>query len=160
VDPEALLGHLRAELAREVLRHARRDVVAVARILEPRGIDHHQVGRFDFRGHLGQLKCDRLVFGDRLAEGLALLGVPHGEFERADADTTRPRRDVHPADLDAVHHLEEPLPGCLAENVAGIGHIAVEDQLGGIDALVSEFVDLARDRQSRSDFPETGWLLD
>ena len=73
-----------------------------------------------FRRHLGQLERDGLVLGDRLAERLALLRVPHGELERADTDAARPGRHVDPADLDAVHHLEEALARRLAEDVVAL----------------------------------------
>ena len=55
---------------------------------------------------------------------------------------------------------KNPCPGALAEDVVGVGHVAVEDQLGGVDALVPELVDLAGDHQSRRDFTETGGLFD
>lgn len=92
---------------------------------------------FDFGRHLGQLERDGLVLGDRLAEGLALLCVAHRELESAKTDAARARRHVDPADLDAVHHLEKALPRRPAENVVGAGLVAVEDHLGGFDALVA-----------------------
>jgi hypothetical protein len=36
----------------------------------------------DLGGHLGEPEQDRLVLGDRLAEGLALLGVGDAQLER------------------------------------------------------------------------------
>lgn len=84
-DPEALLGDLRTELAGKVFRHACRDVVALPRVFEPRRIDHHQMRRLDFRGHLGELEGDGLVVGDRLAERLPLLHR-HLALEGADTD--------------------------------------------------------------------------
>jgi hypothetical protein len=47
------------------------------------------VRRLDLGGHLGELELDRLVLGDRLAEGLALLGVGDGQLEG-------PQRDAAP----------------------------------------------------------------
>ena len=52
-----------------------------------------------------------LVLCDLLAEGLALLGVGDAELEGPHRDTTGARGHVDPADLDAVHHLVEALPG-------------------------------------------------
>ena len=91
---------------------------------------------------------------------LTLLGVPHREFEGANADPARARGHVDPADFDAVHHLEEALAGLAAEDVVGAGPVAVEDQFGGVDALVAELVDLAGNGQARQHFAETGRLLD
>src|SRR6185312_9781091 len=95
-----------------------------------------------------------LVLGDRLAEGLALLRVAHRELERANPDPARARRHVDPADLDAVHHLKKAQPRRPAENVIGTGPVAVENQLGGVDALVAQLVDLARNTQAGNDFTE------
>jgi len=44
------------------------------------------VRRLDLRRHLGQLELDRLVLGDRLAEGLPLLDVGDGQLEGAQGD--------------------------------------------------------------------------
>jgi hypothetical protein len=57
--------------------------------------------------HVGEAEHHRLVLGDRLAEGLALLGVVYGELERAQRDTAAAGGHVHPADLDPVRHLVE-----------------------------------------------------
>jgi hypothetical protein len=61
-----------------------------------------------------------LVLGDRLAEGLALLGVLDAELEGADRDAAGAGRDVDAAHLDAVHHLVEALArGLAAEDGVG-----------------------------------------
>src|SRR5690606_34723589 len=80
-------------------------------ILEPGRAHHHVVGGLDLGRHLGQPEQDRLVLRDRLAEGLALLGVADAELEGAQGDAARPGGDVDPPDLDTVHHLKKPLPG-------------------------------------------------
>src|SRR6185369_647224 len=82
VNAERLLHHLGAILRGQQLRHAGLNVVALAGVLEPGGVDHQSVGRLDLRAHLGQLEGDRLVLVQRLAEGLALLRVGDREFER------------------------------------------------------------------------------
>ncbi len=73
VDPEALLGDLRAEFT------ARYFAIPAATSLRPRvslsrgGVAHHQMCRFDFCScHLSELEGNGLVLGDRLAEGAAL----------------------------------------------------------------------------------------
>ncbi|VAZ84999.1 hypothetical protein LAUMK42_03830 [Mycobacterium persicum] len=160
MDAEALLGDFRTVFAGKVFRHSSGDVVAFARVFQPRRVDHHQVCRFDLGRHLGQLECDGLVLGDRLPEGVALLRVSHRQLEGSNGDTTGARRNVHPADFDAVHHLEEALPRDAAEDVVGGCPITVEDEFGGIDALVAQLVDLPGDHQARSHFTETRWLFD
>src|SRR3978361_620538 len=60
-----------------------------------------------------------LVLATRLAERRALLGVLDGQLERPDRDPARPRRDVHPSHLDAVHHLREATPALAAQDVRG-----------------------------------------
>ncbi len=109
--------HLDAVLAGQQLGHAGLDVVARAGVLQPGRVDHQQVRGLDLGGHLGQLERDGLVLGDRLAERLALLGVLDGQLERPDRDPARPRGDVDPADLDAVHHLREPGAALAAEDL-------------------------------------------
>jgi hypothetical protein len=81
--------------------------------LRPGGVDHERVRGLDLGGHLGELELDRLVLGDRLAEGGALLGVLDGELEGADRDAAGAGGDVDAADLDAVHHLVEALAATL-----------------------------------------------
>src|SRR5437764_1213282 len=64
------------------------------------------------------------------------------------------RRDVDAADLEGVHHLPEPLADAFgsAENPV-VPHLeAVEDEFGGLDALVAHLLDLGRD-------PQPGHLL-
>src|ERR1700734_3002962 len=117
VDAEALLGDLRAEFAGKILRHSRRDVVALTGILQPGRVDHHQMSGLDFGCHFRDLEGNGLVLGDRLAEGVTLLGVACGELERADGHPDRPGRYVDASNLDAVHHLIETLPRYAAHAV-------------------------------------------
>ena len=65
------------------------------------------MGGLDLGRHLREAEQDRLVLGDRLAEGLALLAVGDGQLEGAVGDAAGAGRDVDAADLDAVHHLVE-----------------------------------------------------
>jgi hypothetical protein len=95
------------------------------------------------------LNCDRLVLGDRLAEGVPPLRVVDGQLEGAQGDPAAAGGDVDPADLDAVHHLVEALAGAAAEHAGGGNADVFEDQLGGVDALVAHLLDLAGDRQAR-----------
>ena len=73
VDAEGLLDAEPPGLGGEELGHARLEVRARAGVLEPRGADRQQAGGVDLGRHVGELELDRLVLGDRAAEGLALL---------------------------------------------------------------------------------------
>src|SRR4051794_5445641 len=141
VDAERVLDDLLAGLGGEQLRHAGLEVRALAGVLHPRGLEREQAGGLDLGGHVGELELDRLVLRDRLAERRALLRVAQGEFERALADAHAARGDVHAADLERVHHLREALvqAGLLtAQHGRAVDLEAVEHQLGGLDALVTQ----------------------
>ena len=103
------------------------------------------MGCLDLRRHLGQAERHRLMLGDRLAKGGALLRISDGELKSALRHAARARRYVHPADLDTIHHVGEAEAGSAAEDVVGLRPIAVEDELGGVDALVAHLVDLSGD---------------
>ena len=100
------------------------------------------------------LNCDRLVLGDRLAEGVPLLRVGDAQLEGAQGDPAAAGGDVDPADLDAVHHLVEALAGAPAEHPAGRDADVLQDQFGGVDALVAHLLDLAGHGQARA---PPGW---
>ena len=73
------------------------------------------------------------------------------ELERALGQAHAAGGDVDAADLERVHHLGEALvePGLLAaEDVLGRDAVAVEDELGRLDALVAHLLDLRRDREA------------
>jgi hypothetical protein len=112
--------------------------------------------------HLGQLELDRLMLGDRLAEGVPLLGVADGQLEGAQGDAAAASGHVDPADLDAVHHLVEALAGPAAEQPAGRDADVGQQQLGGVDALVPHLLDLPRHGQAgdRRVLAEARLLLD
>ena len=110
-----------------------------------------QPRRLDLRGHVGELELDRLVLRDRLAERLALLRVAKAQLERALRQPDAARGDVRAPDLERVHHLREAgvQAGLLAaEDVLGRALVAVEDQLGRLDALVAHLLDLRRDGEA------------
>src|SRR5208282_5624139 len=90
------------------------------------------------------------------------LRVVDGQLEGAQGDPAAAGGDVDPADLDAVHHLVEALAGAAAEDPGGGNADVLQDQLGGVDALVAHFLDLAWHGQARHRRvgPEAGLLLD
>ena len=72
-------------------------------------LQRQQARGLDLGRHVGELELDRLVLGDLLAEGLALLRVAQRQLERALGDAHAAGGDVHAADLERVHHLREAL---------------------------------------------------
>ena len=154
VDPERVLHHLRAVLAGQVLRHPGLEVVARTGVLLPRRLHHQLVRRLDLGRHVGQPEQHRLVLGDLLAEGLPLLGVRDAELESPPRDTATTRGNVDPADFDPIHHLVEALARARRRGLAGVDAVAVEEHLGGVDALVAHLLDLARHGQARRDLTE------
>src|SRR3954454_23474087 len=73
VDAEALLDALLAGLRGEQLGHPGLEVGTGAGVLHARRLAGDETGGLDLGRHVGQLELNRLVLGDRLAEGLALL---------------------------------------------------------------------------------------
>src|SRR6187551_766557 len=151
VDAEALLDALLAGLRGEQLRHPRLQVGALTGVLHPRRFTGDKSGRLDLGRHVGELELDRLVLGDRLAEGLALLAVAEGQLQRPLGDADTARGDVYPADLERVHHLHETLSDAsllTTQYPLGRAAVAVVDQLGRLDALVAHLLDLGRDHET------------
>src|ERR1700749_2760117 len=74
VDAEGVLDVFLARLRGQELRHAGLEVGALAGVLHPRRFAGDQAGRLQARRHVGELELDRLVLGDRLAEGFPPLG--------------------------------------------------------------------------------------
>src|ERR1700710_128444 len=144
VDAEGVLDVFLARLRGEELGHARLEVGALAAVLHPRRFAGDQTSRLEPRRHVGELERDRLVLGDRLAEGFALLAVFERQLERPLGDADAARGDVDAADLERVHHLRETLADALgaAEHAVGRAFVAVVDELGRLDALVAHLLDL------------------
>src|SRR3954471_15300181 len=82
VDAEALLDALLAGLGGEQLGHPGLEVGALAGVLHPRRFAGDEAGGLDLRRHVGELELDRLVLGDRLAEGFALLAIAERQLQR------------------------------------------------------------------------------
>ncbi len=95
-----------------------------------------QPGRLDLGREVGDLGLDRLELGDRLAEGLALLGVGDRLVERALGEADAHRRDADPAAVEDVEEVLEAVAAA-AEQVA-LRHAAVLEAerpcVGGVPA--------------------------
>src|SRR3954447_9244088 len=147
VDAEAFFDAILAGLRSEQLRHPGLEVGALAGVLHPRRFAGDEAGGLELGRHVGELELDRLVGGDRLAEGLSFLAVAEGELERALTDADAAGGDVDAADLERVHHLDEALAEArllAAEDALGRAPVAVVDELGRLDALVAHLLDLGR----------------
>ncbi len=86
---------------------------------------------------------------DRFAEGVALLRVLDGLFERGARDAQAARGDVEPLGFEPGHHLLESLAFVAANQVGGGNREILEVQLAGFDRLVTHLVDVAADGQAR-----------
>src|SRR5258708_1624060 len=132
VNAKALLDALLAGLRGEQLRHPSLEIGALAGVLHPRRFAGDETGRLDLGRHVGELELNRLVLGDRLAEGLALLAVAEGQLQRSLRDSDAASGDVDPAELERVHHLPEALVqplGFAPEDAVGRSPVAVEHEL-------------------------------
>src|SRR3954447_20418304 len=147
VDAEAFFDAVLAGLRGEELGHPGLEIGALAGVLHSRRFAGDEAGGLELGRHVGELELDRLVGGDRLAEGLPFLAVAEGELERPPADADAAGGDVDAADLQGVHHLHEALAesGLLtAEDALGGAAVAVVYELGRLDALVAHLLDLRR----------------
>ena len=100
-----------------------------------------QPRRLDLRRHVGELELDRLMLGDRLAKGPPLLRIAQRQLQRPLRDPDATSGDVHPAELERVHHLHKSLAktGSSPPKTLAAGRpVAVEHQLGRLDPLVAK----------------------
>jgi hypothetical protein len=86
------------------------------------------------------------MLGDRLAHRLAQLGILRGEPQRAFRHADAARGDVDAAEFQAAGRLEKALAFDPADQVRRRNAIVLEDELGAVDALVAELVELLADR--------------
>ena len=85
-----------------------------------------------------------------LAEGLAGLRVGRRLVECPAGDADRARRDVDSSELQSAHRHVEALARHAADQVPlGVQLVVLEDQLGGVDAVVAELFQLASRAESR-----------
>ena len=95
----------------EVFRHARLPCRSArrGRRLRAAASVSRRAG-FDARRHFAELELDRLVLADRLAEGLALLRIATGFFERRLRDADAARRDVDAPEFESAQDLLQAPP--------------------------------------------------
>ena len=104
------------------------------------------------RRHVGELQLDRLMLRDRFAEGLANLRVTQRFIQRRLRDADAARRHVDAAKLQPRQSVLQPAAFDAADQPVHRHAVVLEHQLGTVDSLVAEFLQLATDG-------ETGGLL-
>src|SRR6516165_4793419 len=92
-----------------------------------------------------KLQLDRLMLADRLAERLAHLRIRNRLPERRIRDADPSRRHVDSPQLKTVQDLVQPAPFNAADQSICGYLVVVEAELAGIDALITEFLELAVD---------------
>ena len=126
VDAQRLDRVLQRRLRCEELSHAGLHVAALTTIEGLCCIECQQARRPRPRRHIAELQLDRLVFADRLAEGLAHLGVFGRQRERTLGYADAPRGDVDAAEFEAAGRLVEALAFDAADQVVRRNAVVVE----------------------------------
>ena len=86
---------------------------------------------------------------DGPAEGLALLGVAERVLHGGARDADAAGRDIDAAELQPAERMAQPLTFLQPDQAVGGYPVVLEDELGGIDALVAELLQLAADTEAR-----------
>ena len=148
MDPHALDRIFQRRFAGEIFGHAGLHVAAFAAVEGARRIERQQPRGPRARRHLAELELDRLMLADRLAEGLADLGVFARKLERAFGNADAARGDIDASEFEPARRLEEALAFDAADQMIGRNAIILENQLRGIDRLVAELRQFAADRKA------------
>src|SRR5437870_5758273 len=88
--------------------------------------------RVDFRLHVREHECDRLLLRDWRAEGPPLAGIVEGMFVRRARDSDRPRCNERPGRLQRLHRAVERGALVGPEQVVFRNAAIVEDDLRGV----------------------------
>src|SRR5690606_30495007 len=87
---------------------------------------------------------------DRLSERLPLLRIPNRIVECGHGDADAAGRDIDAAEFETPERVTEAEALLTADQILGRNRIVLEDQLGGVDALVAELLELAADGEPRA----------
>ncbi len=90
---------------------------------------------------------------DRLAEGLAHLGIAQRFIQRRLRNADAARRDVDAAKLQAGQSVLQAEPFHAPDQPVGRHAIVLEYEFGAVDSLVAEFLQLAADGEAMAPFP-------
>ena len=88
------------------------------------------------------------MLGNRLAEGLALLGVAHRLVEAGLGDADAARGHVDAAQLQAAESVLEALALDPADELVGIDPVVLEGELGRVDPAIAKLLELAADPEA------------
>ena len=113
MDPHRVERDLVRGLRCQDLRDEELRVVPVSR----RGVVREEPRRRDLGRHSRERELDRLVVGDRLAEGRALLRIAKRGLERGLRQADARRRDAEPRDLEDRRTLLVSTAGLTAESI-------------------------------------------
>ncbi len=125
----------------EILGRVRLGAAFLAVVVEPGGLEGHQVGGFERHPALGQRMLDRLVLADGPAEHDTLLGVLRGARKGGLADADCLRANQHALGVQPVQEVVEAL-ALLADAILKRHLQAVDEHLVGVDRLAAHLVDL------------------
>ena len=137
VDLHHAVDHPAAHLASEDLERGGLDEDVLAPVGARGDVGHHALRGVDLDLAVGEHRLDQLEVGDRLAEGLALVGVAQRRIERAPGVTGRRRADRDAPVVEALHRKDEALAGLAAEQcITRHAHI-VEHDVGDVAARLA-----------------------
>ena len=110
------------------------DVLAV--VVAGGCVHDHGAGGIGFHAGIGQHGLDQLEMGDGLAELLALAGIVQRLLHQPFGDADAQGGDVDAATLQHLHGGLEALTGHAADDGRGRHPAVVEDDVGGVRALL------------------------
>src|SRR6478609_5594983 len=139
VQLDAAVDDLGLELGGPPLRHRRERGVDLAGVQLGHAVVDEDPGDVGLGGHLGEHEAGVLELADRLAEGLALLGVVEAEVEHVLAGGDRHHRD-RDALLREVHHQRDEAGALLSEEV-GLRDLDVVEVAAALEARHAAFDD-------------------
>ena len=148
MDAHRLGGVEHRGLGGEELRHAGFHVATPAGVVGARGGFGEKTGRLEPGRHLRELDLNRLMLADGLAECLADLRVRDALLEAGTGNAAPARRDVDSAESETSEDLLQAPALHVSDEILFRDLAVVEDQLAGIDSLVTDLLELACDSEA------------
>ena len=142
---DRFLGRLDRDLGRGQFGHGGLFGVRAALVAQPGGAVDHEPGHIDLGGHVRQLELNRLVRGQRLAKGLAFLGVPERHVQTRLGQRQAERGDRNPAALQGLEKGPEA-GAVLAQQILARHPHVLKHLLAGIDRMPADLLVRLADR--------------
>src|SRR5467141_4103473 len=117
------------------------------------GAVDQRLADIDQRRHVGQLLAHQTEVGDDFAEGLALLGIGDGVFQRDTASAHAHGTELEAADVEDVEGDHMPFAD-FAQQIFDRNFAVVEDDGTGGRSANAHLVLFTTDRESRESFPD------